>query len=112
LIAYGPVVESGERLARRFPEWRPYLRYALARSRDAALSRDYPGGSPEEGLDYGPPKYDAAKINLDRAAAIRDFTSFLREKPEEIESAFAWQEIWRLRAGLKPTRVQFGCSCE
>jgi hypothetical protein len=41
LIAYGPVVESGERLARRFPEWRPYLRYALARSHVAALSRGF-----------------------------------------------------------------------
>jgi hypothetical protein len=111
-IAYGNIIQIGERLARRFPEWRPYIRYALARSHEAALSRDYPGGAPEEGL-FGPPaKVDPGKIERERIAAIRDFTSFIREKPADSESTFAWQEVWRLQAGLKPTRVSFGCSCE
>jgi len=113
LIAYGKkTVEVGERLAQRFPDWRPYICYALARSHEAALSRDYPGGSPEEGLFGDPAKADPREIERERIAAIRDFTSFLREKPSDSESAFAWQEVWRLRAGLKPTRVSFGCSCE
>lgn len=111
-IAYGKVVEIGERLARRFPEWRPYVRYALARSHEATLSRYYPGGDPEEGLFGGPAKVDPGEIERERTAAIRDFTSFIREKPADSESTFAWQEVWRLQAGLKPTRVTFGCSCE
>ena len=113
LIAYGKkTVDIGERLAQRFPDWRPYIRYALARSHEATLSRDYPGGSPEEGLFGGPAKADPREIERERIAAIHDFTSFLREKPADSESVFAWQEVWRLRAGLKPTRVSFGCSCE
>jgi hypothetical protein len=112
LIAYGKVVEIGETLAGRFPEWRPYIHYALARSHEATLSRYYPGGNPEEGLFDGPPKANPREIERERAAAIRDFTSFIRERPADLESTFAWQEVWRLQAGLKPTRVTFGCSCE
>ncbi len=112
LIAAGNVVKLGEGLALRFPEWRPYIRYALARGHDAVLSRCYPGGDPEEGLYHGPPEVSAACIEGERTAAIRDFKSFLREKPANPESTFAWQEVWRLQAGLKPTRVTFGCSCE
>ncbi|HEX4134781.1 MAG TPA: hypothetical protein VHY84_09250 [Bryobacteraceae bacterium] len=113
LLAYGKIDERGERLARWFPQWRPYIRYALARNHAAAMSLNFPGGNPEEGLYDRPPDHvDATAFEREREAAIHDFAAFLREKPADSESAFAWQEVWRLQAGLKPTRVQFGCSCE
>jgi hypothetical protein len=111
-LAYGNIIEIGEKLARRFPEWRPYIRYALARSHDATLSRFYPGGSPEEGLVGAPASVSPEEMERERTAAIRDFTSFIHERPADSEAPFAWQEVWRLQAGLKPTRVAFGCSCE
>jgi hypothetical protein len=111
-IAYGSAFGTGEALAKRFPEWRPHIRYALARAHGARLSFGYPGG-PAEPPDIFPViTFSSEEIERERTAAIRDFRSFIREKPADPEAVFAWQEVWRLQAGLQPTRVPFGCTGE
>jgi hypothetical protein len=111
-VAYGSVFGTGEGLARRFPEWRPYIVYALARSHGARLSFTYPGGPPEPPDIFPLIVLDHDGIERLRTETILGFRSFIREKPSDAEAVFAWQEVWRLQAGLKPTRVPFGCTGE
>lgn len=111
-IAYGGVLETGDSLAQRFPEWRPDITYALARAHGARLSFAYPGGPPEPPDIFPLMVLNNGEMERERAAAIRNFRSFIREKPADPEAVFAWQEVWRLQAGLKPTRVPFGCTGE
>jgi len=115
-IAYATASGSGEtlaqRLVQRFPEWRPYIFYALARAHGALLSFAYPGGPPEPPDIFSVVPFSKEKIERERTTAIRDFQSFIKEKPADPEAVFAWQEVWRLQAGLKPTRVPFGCTGE
>jgi hypothetical protein len=111
-IAYGGAFGTGEGLARRFPEWRPYIVYALARAHGARLSFTYPGGPPETPDIFPLIVLDHDGIERERSAAILGFRNFIREKPSDAEAVFAWQEVWRLQAGLKPTRVPFGCTGE
>ncbi len=71
----------------------------------------YPGGPAEPPEVFRPIALSTHEAERERAAAIRDFLSFIREKPADPEAVFAWQEVWRLKAGLKPTRV-FGSTGE
>jgi len=93
------LIEKGIKMLAAFPPsmWTPYVHFALARAHAAKLSFAVPGG----GADGG-----------ERSAAISQFRYFLGQKPDAHESLFAWQEAWRLLAGLPPSRIQFGCSGE
>jgi hypothetical protein len=47
-------------------------------------------------------------MQRERAAAVRDFGFFIRERPADPESVDAWQTAWRLLAGLSPVSEGFG----
>lgn len=104
------VIEEGEKLLSEFPpdNWTPWFHYAIARAHDAKLALVYPGGDPEEQGFH----LSRAGMQRERDAAIEHFKLFLQEKPDAAESVYAWQEAWRLLAGLPPSPIRFGCGCE
>ena len=66
------------------------------------------GGDPdEEGIHL-----TRAAMPRERRAAVERFERFIEQKPDAAESVFAWQEAWRLLAGLPPSQIHFGCGCE
>ncbi len=105
LIAYG------EKILRTFPsdQWTPYVHYILGRAYAAKLLFYYPGGVPDAD-DPENRKIIRAPASRVRAAAITHFRAFLEKQPNALDAAFAWQESWRLLAGLPPTRIGFGCT--
>jgi hypothetical protein len=92
-IAYGRILETGDGLAQRFPEWQPDITYALARAHGARLSFAYPGGPPEPPDIFPLIALNIGEMERERAAAIQSFRRFIREKPADPEAAFAWQEV-------------------
>ena len=105
-------IEKAEGLLKRFPEdeWTPWFHYVIARAHAVKLSYAYPGGDPEgDGLAL---PLKPAEMLHERAAAIEHFREFLEARPDDPQSVFAWQETWRLLAGLPPSMIHFGCSCE
>lgn len=105
------LIERGEKLLRVFPpdQWTPYAHYALARAYAARLSYSYPHGNPVDEKVALLSRREQAQF---RKAAIDHFKFFIRERPDVLESVFSWQEAWRLLAGLPPSQLPFGCSCE
>jgi len=104
------LVEKGEKLLGEFPpdQWTPWVHFAIARAHAVRLSFSYPGGDPdEEGIHL-----TRAAMLRERRAAIERFERFIEQKPDAPESVFAWQEAWRLLAGLPPSQIHFGCGCE
>ncbi len=104
------LIEKGERMLSEFPQdqWTPWIHYAIARAHDVRLSFAYPGGDPLEEA----PHLTRAAMPRERHAAIEHFERFIEQKPDASESVFAWQEAWRLLAGLPPSQIHFGCGCE
>jgi len=105
------LIEKGTKMLNAFPStrWTPYVHFALARAHATKLSFALPGGDPEGGnvSPLGP-----ATMQQERSAAISHLRYFLKRQPGAPESVFAWQEAWRLLAGLPPSRIHFGCSGE
>ncbi len=104
------VIEKSERLLSEFPpdRWTPWIHLAAAGAHAAKLSFAYSGGDPEGGIALLTP----TEMRRQRRAAIENFEEFIRARPDTQESVFAWQEAWRLLAGLPPSQIHFGCSCE
>lgn len=104
------IVEKGEKLLGDFPpdQWTPWVHFAVARAHAVKLSLAYPGGDPEERHLH----FTRAAMDRERHAAIAHFERFIRQKPDAAESVFAWQEAWRLLAGLPPSLILFDCGCE
>jgi hypothetical protein len=105
------VIEKATRMLKTFPatRWTPYVHFVLARAHATKLSLAYPGGDPEGG--HVSPLSPAA-MQQERSAAISHFQYFLKRQPGAPDWVFAWQEAWRLLAGLPPSRIHFGCSGE
>lgn len=105
----GLAIARAEQALRRFPSgpWTPWLHYAAARAHAARLSFSYPGTPPED--TYYDASLTQAARNRERAAAIDQFKLFLQNPPDPVEAALAWQQAWRLLAGLPPTQVKFAC---
>jgi hypothetical protein len=103
-------IKKGEALLQRFPAdtWTPWIHYAVARSHAVKLSFSYPEGDPEG--DILPLK--PAEMQTGRELAIDHFKEFLKQLPDDPKAVFAWQEAWRLLAGLPPSYIGFGCSGE
>ena len=104
------LIEKGEKLLGAFPpdQWTPWVHFAIARAHAVRLSFSYPGGDPdEEGIHL-----TRAGMPQERRAAVEQFARFIEQKPNAPESVFAWQEAWRLLAGLPPSQIHFGCGCE
>ncbi len=101
-------IARGKEFLRDFPTsaWTPWVGYAIARAHTIKLAG--PVGD-DPGQSY---PLTAAAAKRERAEAIDSFKRFIKQKPEEPESVLAWQEAWRLLAGLPPTLVHFGCCCE
>ena len=104
------VVEKGEKLLGEFPpdQWTPWVHFAIARAHAGKLSFAYPDHPPEDGNF----PLTRAAMERERHAAIEHFERFIEQKPDAPESVFAWQEAWRLLAGLPPSQIHFGCGCE
>jgi hypothetical protein len=104
------VVEKGERLLGEFPpdQWTPWVHFAVARAHAVKLSFAYPDHPPEDGNF----PLTRAAMARERRAAVEQFERFIEQKPDAPESVFAWQEAWRLLAGLPPSQIHFGCGCE
>jgi hypothetical protein len=104
------VVEKGEKLLGEFPpdQWTPWVHFAVARAHAAKLSFAYPDHPAEDGNF----PLTRAAMERERHAAIEHFERFIEQKPDAAESVFAWQEAWRLLAGLPPSQIHFGCDCE
>jgi hypothetical protein len=99
-----------EKLLLRFPKWSPELHYLIGRAHATRLAFAFPGGFPDDGAELAP--LSPANQMQERLAAVRAFKLFIQAKPDDAEAPFAWQEAWRLLAGLKPTVVPFGCTGE
>ena len=103
-------IPYGEELLRDFPssEWTPWVHYVLARTHAAKLMLSYPDSDEGQSIPTSGP--EAARL---RQAAIHHFRAFLDAKLDAPEAvAFAWQEAWRLLAGLPPTPINFLCYFE
>ena len=105
------LIQQGTKDLARFPEgpWTPWMRFAIARAHDVKLSFSIPPGEADVGVIH---TLTPAEVQHERDAAIEGFTQFIKEQPNSADAVFAWQEAWRLMAGLPPTPTQFGCSCE
>jgi hypothetical protein len=103
-------IAKGEKLLGEFPsdQWTPWFHFAIARAHAVKLSFAYPDHPPEDGNF---PLTRPAMVR-ERHAAVEHFERFIDQKPEAPESVFAWQETWRLLAGLPPSQIHFGCGCE
>ncbi len=106
------LLDQSAAMLQNFPrsQHAPYYHFVLARAHAIKLMYSYPYALNAE-LDASYP-VPAAQAPAHRAEAIRQFRLFLRQKPNAPESPFAWQEAWRLLAGLPPTLINFGCGCE
>ena len=104
------VVEKGEKLLGEFPpdQWTPWVHFAVARAHAVKLSFAYPDHPPEDGNF----PLTRAAMERERHAAVEHFERFIDQKPDAAESVFAWQQAWRLLAGLPPSQIHFGCGCE
>jgi hypothetical protein len=104
-------VDQGRMILRRFAPgpWTPWVRFAEARAHDVKLSFSLPPGEPDTGTIHA---LTAAQAKQERDAAIAGFARFVSERPNTREAVFAWQEAWRLMAGLPPSATHFGCGCE
>ncbi len=105
------VIAKATTMLSAFPatQWTPYVHFLLARAHASELSLASPGGNPEE-LDIS--ALSPALMRQDRSDAISHFRYFLKRRPGSPESTFAWQEAWRLLAGLPPSQIHFGCTGE
>jgi hypothetical protein len=103
-------IEKAEKLLSEFPsdQWTPWVHFALARAHAVKLSFTYPDHPPEDGNF----PLTRAAMERERHAAVEHFERFIERKPDAPESVFAWQEAWRLLAGLPPSQIHFGCDCE
>jgi hypothetical protein len=104
------VVEKGEKLLGEFPpdQWTPWVHFAIARAHAVKLSFAYPDHPAEDGNF----PLTRAAMGRERRAAVEQFARFIEQNPDAPESVFAWQEAWRLLAGLPPSQIHFGCGCE
>jgi hypothetical protein len=105
------LIEKGTKMLTASAEtaWTPYIHFALARAYASKLSLAYPGGDAEGGRVF---TLSPAMMQQERSLAISHLRYFLKRKPGAPESVFAWQEAWRLLAGLLPSQVHFGCTGE
>jgi hypothetical protein len=103
------LIPYGEKFLRGFPmnEWTPYAHFILARAYAAKLMLAYPGAY--EPREIYTPSSEAPQL---RQAAITHFRDFLRGKADAPEAAWAWEEVWRLLAGLPPAEIHFICYYE
>ena len=106
-----PELVLGQKILRQFAPgpWSPWVYLALARVHDVKLLFSLPPGEPESGEIH---PLDAVQSRQERNSAIADFAQFIREQPNAPEAVPAWQEAWRLIAGLPPGAIHFGCGCE
>ena len=105
------VIAKGEQVLRNFSpdRWAWATHYRLGRAYAAKLSLAYPDGDPEGSA----PILLSESVRRDlRAKAIVHLKASLRGNPDSRERAGAWQEAWRLLAGLAPSPPRFGCGCE
>lgn len=100
---------QSELAAVQSPDLKPYLHYLIARAHAVRLSDAYPPGQAETG-DVVP--LTPIAMQRERAAAIENFRLYLAANAKEPEARYAWNETWRLLAGLRPSRIAFGCGCE
>ena len=105
------LIQQGTKDLARFPEgpWTAWMRFAIARAHDVKLSFSIPPGEADVEVVH---TLTAAQAERERDAAIEGFTQFIKEQPNSSDAVFAWQEAWRLIAGLPPTPTHFSCSCE
>jgi hypothetical protein len=105
------VLDHGERILRQFASgpWSPWVHFAIARAHDVKLSFSLPPGEVDLGMIHN---LTATQAEEERTKAIAGFAYFIRKRPDTKESVFAWQEAWRLLAGLPPSPTHFGCNCE
>ena len=103
-------IAKGSLLLIHFPEskWTPWFHYAVARAHAIKLAY----ADPAEVADDGPHPLSEDVQRGERLAAIDHFRAFLRLAPGVPEAVFAWQEAWKLLAGLPPDGGGFGCGCE
>ncbi len=94
-------VTQAEKLLVRFPKRSADLHYLIGRAHATRLAFAFPGGFPDDGAELVP--LSPANQMKERLAAVRAFKRFIKEKPGDAEAPYAWQEAWRLLAGLKPS---------
>src|SRR5205807_4628249 len=87
----------------------PWVHFALARAHAIKLLFSMTAGD-LYGADV--PPLTPAQARSERTAAISEFTRFIAGQPSAPDAVFAWQEAWRLTAGLPPSPIHFGCGCE
>jgi hypothetical protein len=68
-----------------------------------------PPGEIESGVIY---HLTPEQARQERNLAIEEYEQFLSAQPDSPAVVFAWQEAWRLRAGLLPSPTRFACGCE
>jgi len=97
-------------LLQKYPEskWAHVYHFALGRAEEVKLAYSYTGA---DDIDASGPVTPAQAPGF-RSGAIEQFRLFLKQDPDGADAHFAWQEAWRLLAGLPPTRASFGCGCE
>jgi hypothetical protein len=105
------VLDRGQKFLRQFAPgpWSPWVHFAMARAHEVKLSFSLPPGEADIGVIH---HLSALQARQERTAAITEFAQFITEQPNSPDAVFAWQEAWRLMAGLSPSPPHFGCGCE
>lgn len=105
----GGLISFGDKLLRDFPasRWKSYIHLTMARAYAARLILTYP----EVDLNGASMPTDPEAL---RRAASAHFRAFLEGNlegnNESPEARSAWQEAWRLLAGLPPSPIHFACT--
>jgi hypothetical protein len=105
------LLDRGQKTLAQFAPgpWSAWVHFAIARAHAAKLSFSLPPGEVDRGVIH---PLSPAEAKHERSAAIAEFAQFISEQPTSREAEFAWQEAWRLAAGLPPSPIHFGCGCE
>jgi hypothetical protein len=104
-------LEQGQRFRGKFAPgpWSPWVSFAMARAHETNLSFSVPPGEVESGVIY---HLTPEQAHRERNGAIEEYEQFISAQPDSPPAVFAWQEAWRLRAGLLPSPTRFACGCE
>jgi hypothetical protein len=77
-----------------------------------ACQKSHSGETPQQANYQADENWTDSNFRFPSSRCAFSVANPTAEIPADPEAVFAWQEGWRLQAGLNPTRVPFGCTGE